>query len=117
MLDLNGLVWHQITSAKPLFQQRVIVLFKGVLELNDIFRNTQAGVLISNQSNPTLRNNRIFDGQAAGIEITNNATATLEGNKIFNNKFGGLCLASGVNPILKGGLPFLVNSNKERHLV
>ena len=77
---------------------------------NDIFRNAQAGVLISNQSNPTLRGNRIFDGQAAGVEITNNATATLEKNKIFNNKFGGLCLASGVNPIIKGeqdGLSFV----------
>jgi len=90
-------------------------LFTGVLELNDIFRNTQAGVLISNQSNPTLRNNRIFDGQAAGIEITNNATATLEGNKIFNNKFGGLCLASGVNPVLKGGLLLLPSSDNCRH--
>lgn len=59
-------------------------------------------MLISNQSNPTLRRNRIFDGQAAGIEITNNASATLEGNKVFSNKFGGLCLASGVKPILKG---------------
>ena len=74
----------------------------GILEENDIFRNTQAGVLISNQSNPTLRRNRIFDGQAAGIEITNNASATLEANKVFNNKFGGICLASGVRPVLKG---------------
>ena len=76
----------------------------GVLEENDIFRNAQAGVLISTQSHPTqshpiLRHNRIFDGLAAGIEITNNATATLEFNQIFNNRFGGLCLASGVNPI------------------
>jgi F-box protein 11 len=76
----------------------------GILEENDIFRNAQAGLLISTQSNPTLRRNRIFDGQAAGVEITNNATANLEGNKVFNNKFGGLCLASGVNPIMKGKL-------------
>lgn len=74
----------------------------GILEENDIFQNAQAGVLISTQSQPSLRRNRIFDGLAAGLEITNNATATLEENKIFNNKFGGLCLASGVKPILKG---------------
>ena len=61
-------------------------------------------MLISNQSNPTLRFNRVFDGQAAGVEITNGATATLESNKIFNNRFGGLCLASGVAPELKGWL-------------
>jgi len=72
------------------------------LEENDIFRNAQAGVLISTQSHPILRRNRIFDGLAAGIEITNNATATLEFNQIFNNRFGGLCLASGVTPICKG---------------
>lgn len=79
----------------------------GILEENDIFRNAQAGVLISTQSHPVLRRNRIFDGHAAGVEITNNATATLEYNQIFNNRFGGLCLASGVNPILKGMLLYL----------
>lgn len=75
---------------------------KGILEENDIFRNAQAGVLISTQSHPILKRNRIFDGLAAGIEITNNATATLEFNQIFNNRFGGLCLASGVTPTCKG---------------
>lgn len=74
----------------------------GILEENDIFRNAQAGVLISTQSHPVLRRNRIFDGLAAGVEITNNATATLEFNQIFNNRFGGLCLASGVAPIVRG---------------
>ena len=49
---------------------------------NDIFRNAQAGVLISTQSHPSLKRNRIFDGLAAGIEITNNATATLEFNQV-----------------------------------
>lgn len=82
----------------------MILYAAGVLEENEIFRNAQAGVLISTQSHPILRSNRIYDGQAAGVEITNNATASLEFNKIFNNKFGGLCLASGVNPILKGML-------------
>ena len=86
-----------------------LILFSpGLLEENDIFRNAQAGVLISTQAHPTqshpvLTRNRIFDGLAAGIEITNNATATLEHNEIFNNRFGGLCLASGVLPSQKGG--------------
>lgn len=84
----------------------MIVIFvrlnTGVLEENDIFRNAQAGVLISTQSQPILRRNRIFDGLAAGVEITNNATATLEFNQIFNNRFGGLCLASGVQPTTRG---------------
>ena len=94
------------------FNQRV--LFLGILEENDIFRNAQAGVLVSTQSHPVLRRNRIFDGQAAGIEITNGATATLEGNKIFNNKFGGLCLASGVLPNLKGTVNNLIVNPLER---
>lgn len=71
------------------------------MEENEIFRNAQAGVLISTQSHPTLKRNRIFDGLAAGVEITNNATATLDSNQIFNNRFGGLCLASGVQPIVR----------------
>ena len=73
----------------------------GVLEDNDIYRNAQAGVLISTESNPTLRRNRIFEGRAAGVEITHRATATLESNQLFNNRFGGLCLATDVNPILR----------------
>jgi F-box protein 11 len=66
-----------------------LVHFVGLLEENDIYRNAQAGVLISTESNPTLRRNRIFEGRAAGVEITNGATATLDGNHVFHNKFGG----------------------------
>lgn len=84
----------------------ILFVSKGILEENDIFRNAQAGVLISTQSHPILRRNRIFDGLAAGVEITNNATATLEFNQIFNNRFGGLCLASGVQPIVRGNKIF-----------
>lgn len=61
----------------------------GVLEDNDIYRNAQAGILISTESNPTLRRNRIFEGKAAGVEITHRATATLEQNQLFHNRFGG----------------------------
>lgn len=43
------------------------VLIIGLLEENDIFRNAQAGVLISTNSHPVLRKNRIFDGFAAGL--------------------------------------------------
>lgn len=89
------------TSAARLIVYLFLFL-AGVLEENDIFRNAQAGVLISTQSHPVLRRNRIFDGLAAGVEITNNATATLEFNQIFNNRFGGLCLASGVQPTTRG---------------
>ena len=64
-------------------------MISGLLEENEIYRNAQAGVLISTESHPTLRRNRIYEGKAAGIEITNNATATLEGNHLFHNKFGG----------------------------
>ena len=44
----------------------VCFLSSGLLEENDIFRNAQAGVLISTNSHPILRKNRIFDGFAAG---------------------------------------------------
>lgn len=43
-----------------------IYIHSGLLEENDIFRNAQAGVLISTNSHPVLRKNRIFDGFAAG---------------------------------------------------
>lgn len=44
----------------------IMFLHAGLLEENDIFRNAQAGVLISTNSHPVLRKNRIFDGFAAG---------------------------------------------------
>ena len=50
-----------------------LTVVKESWKRTDIFRNAQAGVLISTQSHPILRRNRIFDGLAAGIEITNNA--------------------------------------------
>lgn len=46
-------------------------LSAGLLEENDIFRNAQAGVLISTNSHPILRKNRIFDGFAAGQLLQN----------------------------------------------
>lgn len=49
----------------------LLVLFVGLLEENDIFRNAQAGVLISTNSHPVLRKNRIFDGFAAGLYCLN----------------------------------------------
>jgi len=70
----------------------------GLLENNDIFRNAQAGVLISSGSEAILRYNRIYDNDASGVEITTSGMATLECNKIFNNKHEGLCLASGIKP-------------------
>lgn len=45
---------------------RLPFFLSGLLEENDIFRNAQAGVLISTNSHPILRKNRIFDGFAAG---------------------------------------------------
>lgn len=95
-------------STSLVFIKSFLFSSPGVLEENEIFRNTQAGVLISSQSHPKLKRNKIFDGLAAGIEITNNATATLEGNQVFNNKFAGICLATGVSPDMKGSCTLIV---------
>ncbi|KAG9346296.1 hypothetical protein JZ751_008121 [Albula glossodonta] len=84
LLTLNHMVltpYGALTSLCPPVSLPLPSPRIGLLEENDIFRNAQAGVLISTNSHP----------------ITNHATATLEGNQIFNNRFGGLFLASGVN--------------------
>ena len=68
---------------------------------NEIFRNTQAGILISHpKSEPVLVRNRVYDGQAAGIEIINGAAGRLEENRVFNNRFGGIFLATGSDATL-----------------
>lgn len=51
------------------FQTDYFCSVLGLLEENDIFRNAQAGVLISTNSHPVLRKNRIFDGFAAGLYL------------------------------------------------
>lgn len=54
------------SSCQGLVCLTICFLSSGLLEENDIFRNAQAGVLISTNSHPVLRKNRIFDGFAAG---------------------------------------------------
>lgn len=51
---------------RNVFRYLTPFIWVGLLEENDIFRNAQAGVLISTNSHPVLRKNRIFDGFAAG---------------------------------------------------
>lgn len=58
-LKLNSIINLLLNWTKMFFSV-------GLLEENDIFRNAQAGVLISTNSHPILRKNRIFDGFAAG---------------------------------------------------
>lgn len=57
---------HTVACSCQYFDIVCFLLPSGLLEENDIFRNAQAGVLISTNSHPVLRKNRIFDGFAAG---------------------------------------------------
>lgn len=59
-------VHKRLPCRRAALKQLLSALLTGLLEENDIFRNAQAGVLISTNSHPVLRKNRIFDGFAAG---------------------------------------------------
>lgn len=75
-ITLTNYLSEELCISKPLYSLIFHVwsmvcgidrfLSLGLLEENDIFRNAQAGVLISTNSHPVLRKNRIFDGFAAG---------------------------------------------------
>ena len=51
------------------------MIFGTRLIENDIIDNVKVGVFVSDQSNPTLRENHIHDGQNDGVSVINNEQA------------------------------------------
>jgi F-box protein 11 len=69
---------------------------QGVLEDNEIFRNT-CGVSISTGGNPTLRRNHIHDCEDGGVIVYNNGQGLLEDNDILSF----VVIGEGGNPTLR----------------
>lgn len=83
------------SSCHPLFQGR------GQFVENKIFANTYAGVWITSESNPTLRDNEIHSGLQGGVYFFGGGRGVLENNKIHSNTLAGVQIRTGSNPIIR----------------
>ena len=68
---------------------------------NRIHCNTYAGVWVTDESEPTLKDNEICDGQQGGVYFIGNGRGLLEGNNIHGNALAGIQIRSGSNPIIR----------------
>ena len=71
---------------------------KGTVENNDIFQNTEAGVLISTFGSPEVRSNNIHDGKESGVYVFDEGAGTIVENDIGNNAAAGIEVRSAGNP-------------------
>ncbi|KOB71119.1 F-box only protein 11, partial [Operophtera brumata] len=69
---------------------------QGLIEENEVYANTLAGVWITTGStpirtgsNPVIRGNKIWGGQNGGVLVYNGGLGLLEQNEIFDNAMAG----------------------------
>ena len=61
---------------------------------NDIYGNKFAGVWISEESDPTIKDNKIYKGSQGGIYIFAQGKGLIQGNDIYGNKLAGIQIRS-----------------------
>lgn len=86
------------------FCYTLITLFlqgRGQFINNKIYANTYAGVWITGESNPTLRDNEIYGGLQGGVYFFANGRGVLEKNNIHGNTLAGVQIRTGSNPIIR----------------
>lgn len=73
-----------------------------MIEENEVYANSLAGVWITTGSTPVLRRNRIHSGKQVGVYFYDNGHGKLEDNDIFNHLYSGVQIRTGSNPVIKG---------------
>ena len=61
---------------------------------NEIYGNKFAGVWISEESDPTIKDNKIYKGSQGGIYIFAQGKGLIQGNDIYGNKLAGIQIRS-----------------------
>lgn len=74
---------------------------RGQFINNKIFANTYAGVWITGESNPTLKDNEIYGGLQGGVYFFASGRGVLESNNIHGNTLAGVQIRTGSNPIIR----------------
>lgn len=67
---------------------------QGVIEENEVYSNTLAGVWVTTGSTPVLRRNRIHSGKQVGVYFYDNGHGVLEDNDIYNHMYSGVQIRS-----------------------
>ncbi|MHB8118067.1 MAG: right-handed parallel beta-helix repeat-containing protein [Methanothrix sp.] len=73
----------------------------GILEYNEIYENTYAGIEIKKFGNPVLRHNIIRDGKQNGVLVYDSGRGTFENNDIFGNEFPQIAIFINGNPYFR----------------
>ena len=73
---------------------------QGTIEENEIFGNTNAGILIQTEGDPRGRNNIIRNGKYGAIWVQQNGKGRIKGNRIFGNAKGNLVVLDGCHPVV-----------------
>ena len=68
---------------------------RGQFLENKIFANTYAGVWITSESNPTLKDNEIFSGLQGGVYFFGGGRGILENNNIHSESLFDYCPYKG----------------------
>ena len=74
---------------------------RGQFIENKIYANTYAGVWITGESNPTLKDNEIHSGLQGGVYFFGGGRGVLENNKIHGNTLAGVQIRTGSDPIIR----------------
>lgn len=70
---------------------------QGVIEENEVYSNTLAGVWVTTGSTPVLRRNRIHSGKQVGVYFYDNGHGVLEDNDIYNHMYSGVQIRSALS--------------------
>lgn len=68
---------------------------------NDCSENTVAGILVSNEANPTIELNTCKDNQESGISYKHSATGIARFNQCIGNNLCGILVIEQATPILE----------------
>ena len=73
----------------------------ATVESNDIFSNTDTGVVSSYKSSAIISNNRIRDGLNRGIFVRSGTSGTIHGNEIIANKGPGILVFKSTEAVFQ----------------
>eukprot|EP00064_Thunnus_orientalis_P021404 superscaffoldBa00006468_g21567 len=84
---------------------------QGVIEENEVYSNTLAGVWVTTGSTPVLRKNRIHSGKQVGVYFYDNGHGVLEDNDIYNHMYSGLLEENDIFRNAQAGVLISTNSH------
>ena len=63
--------------------------------------NTNSGVQIRTDGNPTVRDCQIRDGKSGGVRVFDQGQGTIEQCVISGNTLAGVVISTGGNPVVR----------------